>query len=83
MNEPSTSGEPVSSSPFQSEVGSFLQSLGLEMEPIVVEGEAIWGADERYRITDQFLAQLKGKSFVVTNDQVRLDDSGPAPIRPK
>ena len=78
MNEQSTSGEPKSSSPFQSEIGSFLQNLGLEMEPTVSDGEAIWGSDEWYRVTDEFLAKLKNRYVVVSNDQIRLEASVPA-----
>jgi hypothetical protein len=78
MNEQSTSGEPTSSSPFQSEIGSFLQDLGLEMEPAIVDGEADWGGDEWYRVTDGFLANLRDKYVVVSNDQIRLEASAPA-----
>jgi hypothetical protein len=77
MNEQSSSGEPQSSSPFQSEIGSFLLNLGLEMEPAVVGGETDWGGDEWYRVTDQFLAKLKNKYIVVSNDQIRLEASAP------
>ena len=78
MNEQSTSGEPKSSSPFQSEIGSFLQELGLDMEPTVVDGETDWGGDEWYRVTDEFLAKLQDKYVVVSNDQIRLEASVPA-----
>lgn len=78
MNEQSTSGEPTSSGPFQSTIGSFLQEHGLEMEPTVVEGETVWGGDEWYRITDEFLANLKDKYIVVSNDQIRLEAFVPA-----